>query len=534
MDGELPRRWVIGRIEEMRSKVESGEKEVERFREQAGLTLGKDTTINSQQISELTSQLILAKTSKVAAGARSRQIEALLRTAESVEAFGEVLSSPLIQNLRAQEALVRRQVAVQSTELGPKHPRMINSRAELEDIRTKIRAEMEKISASLRNEVAIAEIRERSLENWLKELERKEAGLKNAEVQMRAMQREVDADRTLLEIVLARYREILAQQELQHADARIIESASIPDEPSFPRKKLMIVAAFIGSFLIGGMLISIREGLDRSFRSTDQIERHLGLSTLVLIPSVSGKWTRGFAAVNYVLKNRGTAFAEAFRTLHTNLYLSAVDGTPKTFVITSALPREGKSTIAISLARTAARAGQKVLLLDADLRRPSVHEALDFPARPGLFELLDGSFFARHGSQSIASVICKDEPSGLHVIVAGSCPSDPPQLFRSSRMAELVAELRQHYDLLIIDSPPVLVVSDACVLSRFVDRTVIVIRWGSTDRVAIGKCIKNLRDAGADVAGVVLSMVNVKKYASYGYADSGYLQGAKYAYFRAK
>ena len=428
-----------------------------------------------------------------------------------------MLASPLIHRLREREADVARRVAEMATEYGPRHPKMINIQAELQDIRGRIEAEVEKIVRGLSNEFEVAQAGERTLERNLSNLQEEATRSGAAHGQLRVLEREAAASRALFDTLLARFKEAGGRDEIQHADARIISYADVPALPTWPRKGLVVGAALAVSTFLGVLLVLLLELLDRGFRSSEQIESVTGAGTLSLIPLLAGLRLNRGSPVQYVLDRPASSFAESLRTLHTGLLLSDVDTAPKSVLITSSLPVEGKTTIAIAMARLIARSGRRVVLVDADLRRSQVAKILELSNEQGLVEIL--------GTQeaSLETVIQHDRDSGLHVLTAGSrSVSNPPDLFGSSRMRDLISALQHTYDLIVIDSPPLHVVSDSRVLARMVDKTVYVIRWEKTKREVATLGLKQLLESGASVAGVALSMVNVRKNARYAYPDSGY------------
>lgn len=516
--------WLNERVAELRERVVESEQAVEAFRQQAGLIEGKGVTVASQQVSELNTQLILARGERAEAEARLRQVQSLVNNRGGTESAAEVLRSPLIQRLKEQEAEVLRRAADLSQQYGAKHPRMIGIRAELDDIKTKIGSEVRQIVQGLRNEAEVARAREGTLVSGLDSLKQNMGRANSSEVRLRALEREATANRSLFENFLARLKETTAQENLQQPDARIISRADIPEHPSFPRKKLMLAGAGLAALAFSIAIAFLLERLDPGFRSNDQIEAALGVPGLGLVPLLTGWRSVGRNPESYVVNRPASAFAESLRTLHTSLLLSNVDQPPRTVLVTSSVPREGKSTVAISMARLMARSGRKVLLVDGDLRRPRVDSALGVGGSPGLVEVLSRS-------ATFDEAVKHDEETGLDVLPAGERPTSPPDLFASAQMRSLLAELRERYDLIVIDSPPVLAVSEARILSRLTDTTVFVIRWASTPREVAAMGVKQIRETGAHVAGAVLSQVNVKKHARYSYGDSGYYYGAARRYY---
>ena len=516
--------WLNERVQDLRGQVAASESAVEEFRRRTGLTQSKDTTVTRQQISEINTQLILARAQTAEAGARLSQIRSLVESAGGVESAAEVLASPLIQRLREREADVARGVAEMSTEYGKRHPKMINAKAELEDIRTRIEVEVAKVVRGLENEVEVARARERTLQRNLDQLKRESGRLKSSEGQLRVLEREAVADRALFDTFLARLKETGQQDGIQQADARIISRADVPAEASSPNKKLIIAGALAFSALLGVLLVFLLEHLDHGFRSSEQIESMTGASTLSLVPLLTVMRLKRSKPTDYVLNRPASAFAESLRTLHTGILLSGLDDAPKSVLITSSAPQEGKTTVATAMARLIARSGRKVLLLDGDLRRARTRSLLGLNGAYGLIAAL-----GQHSA--LEDCIQHDETSGLHVLATEGNVPNPPEVLGSQQMVALMVSLERTYDLIIMDSPPVLVVSDARILSRLADRTVFIVRWGETKRETVKLALKQLVESGADVAGIVLSMVNIRKNAQYGYADSSYYYGSARSYY---
>ena len=516
--------WLNTRLSELREQVLVSEQAVEEFRKSSGLLRGKETTLAAQEVSELNTQLVIERTKRAESEARLRQVEGLLSSPGGTETATEVLESPLIQNLRQQEATVERRAAELASEFGPKHPRIITVQAEMADLQAKIRSEVNRIVDGLRNEVAVARARVATLSGALNDLKRRMGDLNEADVQLRALEREAQANRALFETFLTRSKETDTQEGFQQADASIISRATIPEAPSYPRKKLLLAFAVSIAGLIGIVLAFVVEKLDHGFRSMEQVESMMGAAPLGLVPALKGVTAIGKSPPHYILEKPASAYAEAIRSLHTNLLLSDVDKTPKVILLTSSLPREGKTSVALSLANLMASVGKKVLIIDCDLRRPSAQKHFEADSRPGLVECLLGQV-------KLEDAIIEHPKSGAELLPAGSPAPNPPDLLGSRQMKLLLESLAEAYDLVVIDSAPVMAVSDTRILARFVDKTVFLVRWADTRRETAMAGLRQVVEAGADVAGVLLSMVDVKQHASYGYADSGYYYGRAKKYY---
>lgn len=517
--------WLSARVFELRKEVNRAEREVEAFRQRSGLIQGgSNATLAAEQVSDLNRQFVTEGTRLAEAEARLRQVERLLGSPSGIESMAEVLDSQVIRDLRRQEAEVERQVAQMASDFGEKHPRMINARAQLRDVRTKVKVEVDKIVQGLRNEVAVARARASSMAASLQDLKGEVAGLNASEVQLRALEREASASRTLLEQLLARSKETSSQEDFQQADASVVSDAAAPELPSFPKKSILLLVSFVLASVVSITVAGVLEYLDFGFRSMDQVERQLGTTPLGLVPSLKGLRAMGKTPQDYILENPTSSFGESIRSMHTNLLLSDLAKRPKVVLFASALPNEGKTSMAVSLGRLQAQVGQKVVVVDCDVRRPAVHTALSMEPGPGLVQCLLGEI-------GVDEAIQRDPGSGLFVLQAGGTPPNPPDLFDSIPMQKLLTTLARKYDLVILDSAPLLAVSDTLFLSRLADKTVLVVRWVRTRRETAKSALNKLLDAKSDVAGVLLSMVDVKGHAQYGFSDSGTYHGALTKYY---
>lgn len=515
--------WLSTRLTELQEQVRVAENSVQLFREQNNLIQARGATVSGQQLTELNSQLVIARTERGQAEARLRAAQRATTTLDSIESAAEVMASPLIQRLREQESQVRRKEAELSNRYGARHPTMINVRAELADLQQKIGEEVRRIVQSLANQLDVARAKEQSLQASLSELEGISGDNSRAEVQLRELERQAEANRVLYENFLGRSKETREQQDLQTADARLISEAVPPVVPSFPNKKLIVALGALGGLFLGLLAAFALERLDRGFRGAEQVEALLHSPVLAQVPSLAGRTKQ--KPEEYVLEKPMSSFAEALRSLRTALHYSNVDKPPKVIVVTSTIPREGKSTLCLCFARAAAKAGSRVLLIDADLRRPRIAKAMGVEAKGNLAELLAGE-------KDAADVIQIDELSGAHMITARPDTPNPQDLLSSRQMEKFITGARDLYDIIIIDTPPVLAVSDAAAVSKIADVVLYVVHWGSTKREMVVNGMKQLRAYNAPVAGVVLSQVDLKKHARYGYGDYGYYYGKYREYYQ--
>jgi capsular exopolysaccharide synthesis family protein len=514
--------WLNQRVNEMRQRVLDSEQRLDEFRKKSGIVEIGGANISQQQIARLNEELVLARTKLSESEARNAQVQEQLKNG-NIDTAAAVLNNKLIQTLRDQETTLIRKLSEFKTQFKETHPQVRLTEQELDGLRAKIATEVQKIAAGLSNELDISRIRTKNLQTAVDDLQKKLEKQNEAEVTIRSLQSEVNANKQLYETLLSRFKETDIQQDssLQQADARIIARAMVPDSPYYPRKNLMVMAALIVSAVIGMALAVVTELFDQGFRSLGQIEAATGLPTLAMIPALKEGEAEGKRPHEIAVERPNSSYGEAIRTLRTGLLLTRIDHPPRTVMITSSVPGEGKTSLALSLACSAARSAQKAIVIDCDFRHPNMHNYLEYPNKTGLTDFLAGQ-------ASLEDVVEIDPRSGVHFITAGSRAPNPVDLLGSQEMKKLLARLASLYDLVVIDAPPVLPVSDALVLVRIVDKVVYLIRWEKTKRETALNGLKMLVEAGADLAGVCLTQVDLKKHAQYYYSDSGYYYASGY------
>lgn len=506
-------KWLNERLEDLRKEVLEAEAAVGAYRGEAGLSQGNGATVTDQQLSEVNSQLVGARAERVATEARLRQLRKLLKTPGAIDSSPEILDAPTIRELRTQEIQLQRTQAELSNIYGDRHPQMISLKAELQDVRGKIGREVQKIVGALENQVSVARARESAIRASLTELQGSAAESDKAEVRLTELQREAEVSRNLYEVFLLRVKEMTEQDSLQTPDSRILSRASVPTRPSFPQPLITVAAAFAGSVLIGILLVIVVEKFAGGFRSTEEIARATGAPVLGLVPSM-GRFARFRRPSQKHMTKVEPAFKESIRNLRTGLMLSNRERPPKVVLITSSLPREGKSTLAGAVAWQTAKSGKKCMIIDCDLRRPKLHTTMGVAIRPGLVELLEGE-------KTLEEVVHVDEESGLEFITAGAETGAPSDLLASQEMKDLLMRLTRRYDQVIMDAPPVLVVGDARILCRLADKTLYLVRWARTRQESVVSGIRQILEADGTMPLTVLARVNARKYAKFGFADSG-------------
>jgi capsular exopolysaccharide synthesis family protein len=509
--------YLKNRIAEMQREVAKSDKAVEDYRRRTGLLKGATTGVTEQQLTELNTQLILAQAGKAEAEAKLNEALSLAKKPNASETIPAVLQSPTIQAMKQQQIEVQRKIAELSSTYGERHPKMQNARAEEAEIRAKIGIEVQRVIAGLRNEARSATARYEALRDSFARL-KTEAGNANEEsIELQALDREASANRTMLEALLARYKETTAQQDLVQADARVVAPASVPDSPSFPPRMLLIVIAAIGGLGIGVLIAFVIENFDKTFRRPEEIEEQTGLPTLALVPTLA----RRARPAHHVLDKPVSPFSDSLRRLDISMHADNPAEPSRLIMIASAVPKEGKSLLCASFARLLANSGRRVLLMDCDWRRPSQHRLFGTRNRTGLAQVLAKEV-------SIENALYRDRDSGAHLLCAGVSRPANLHILNSESMRELLVELANGYDTVILDTPPVLVGAEVLHLARLVDKTVFLARWGRTPREVALTALKQLVEAHANVAGVALTQVDSDRYRYYSYAqlDYGYSNSA--------
>ncbi len=505
------------RLDELRRSVEASERAIAAFREQHGLTIGKDSTVTSQSLSELNSQLIQARAQRADRESRLVALEQAARSRATLGGVTEVLANPLISSLRAQEAEVARRIGDLSQRYGDSHPRLLQARAEQGQIQARIGAEVAKIISSVRGDAEAARAKEQQLEEQVAALERQAGGLGQHEVALRQLEREAQSSRSVYEDFLKRFKELREQQDIQQADARVLSAATVPPGIVYPRYTLTMALALAVGLTLGIALIVLMERLDGGFRTGEQIERLTGRPLIGMIPALSRLTLGKLAPAAFAIDKPSSAYAESLRSAYTAITLGTLDNPPKVIMVTSSLPGEGKSTFTCSLAGLMARANpsKKIIVIDGDLRRSSVLKALGAPPTGGTID----EYLA--GAKSLQEIIGQEKASGLYYVPARADTPNSAEILDSQAMSHFVRSLTETFDLVFIDTPPLMAVSDARLTARIADYVIFLVRWEQTARELAVNSLKLLRDAHKQV-GVVLSQVNVRRHSRYGYGDYGY------------
>jgi len=505
----------------LKTKLVASEKALQEFREREkildikGLSLGGAT----REIEQLTTSLIEARRKRAEAEAALNQVKGL-RVADgavAVEALPAVLRSSVVQRAKDQLGDAERRLADASKRYGSEHPRMIAAQAELRVAQENLERQVRVVIASIEKEYEAARANEAATERALARAKQDVQGLNRKEFQLAALEREVSTNRQLYDLFMQRSKETNVSSELQSAVARVIDPAVVPTSPSGPNKRRIVLIAVLAALLVGMALAVLIERLDNTVNTSHETEAKLDLPTIAVVHKTKVK--RDQHIERMFLEDTGSAFAEDIRTLRSGVLLSGLDSPQKTVLVTSALPGEGKSTVAANLAFALSHV-KKTLLIDADMRRPQMGQILGVPPNtPGLSSLVTGEL----GPDKCIFTV---KGSELCVLTSGRIPANPLELLSARRFVEVIENLKGMYEAIVIDSAPVQMVSDPLVISQVASAVLYVVKADDTPYPVARQGIRRMRRVNAHILGVVLNQLDVAKAEKYYGEYSGY--GSRY------
>jgi succinoglycan biosynthesis transport protein ExoP len=511
-------------LEKMRQDAESAEARVQQYKNANGLMSAQGATMAEQEVSTLNQQLAIARAETAEKQARLSAAMVQLRNGNGGADVGAALGSETIREMRKREAELSVKLAQLKTDFTDEYPEVKRTQAQLVDIRGQIQIEINRIMSSLRAEASAAAGRQSSL---MGSRGAAQGGLQQnnqAMVGLVGLQQRADAAKAIYEAYLGRAKEVAAEGSLQQADATINSRATAPTSPSSPNMKLGAALAFLAALIAAGAAVIMAEFWDKHLRSRLDVERELGVPFAGVLPdfkSVKPRGLRGAAAApaEYLVSHPFSGFAEAFRNLRAFLMISGRGDDAKLIAITSAVPREGKSLTSFCLARTLALSGSRVALVDCDLRQRGVSKLIG-PRDVGLVEVVQDKV-------PLAEALVHDPKSNCFILPAAG-KSVPYDLFSNPDTDEVFRELARQFDYVILDAPPILGVADARIIAAKADRVLYIVQWNKTPLRAAQSAVDILQECGANVVGALLTKVNVKGQARYGYGDSS----DYYGYFK--
>lgn len=491
--------FLAERLEEQRKAVEASERALQEFKQQNGAVAIADgaNSIAVQRLTDLNAALIKAKTERITKESLYNQLQSMQK-AGTIETFPAVLSNEYIQGLKSNLAQLQREHAQLSERYGENHPEMVKSRTALESANAKLTTEIAKVVEGVNSEYRAALAQEQSLQAALNAQRNEALGQNKMSVTYSVLQREADSNRQIYESLLQQTKETGISGERRATNVRVVDPAEVPGSPISPNFRADLTFALVAGLVFAIGLAFGFEYLDNRIKTPQELKAHLGIPFLGMVPTVDKARMRDPLLDGAVPPN----FAEAFKSVRTNVLFSSAEEGLRSLVVTSAGPGEGKSLVASNLAVALAQAGQRVLLIDADMRRPRVHEIFGGDQEPGLSNVLSGN-------AKTADAIRKSKTEGLWLMPAGLIPPNPAELLGSRRYTDFIASLSAHFDWVLLDTPPVMVVADSSIVANQSSGVVFVVRADHTSRHAVRAAVEQLEAANAHLVGSVLNSVDI-------------------------
>ncbi|QTQ33499.1 Putative exopolysaccharide biosynthesis protein [Aromatoleum bremense] len=503
------------RLQQLKMKLGETEKELVAFAREEQIVRGgeQEASVDTQVMQEFTTALAKAQQERIRAEAMYQQLES-----GSVEGIPQVLENKVIQEFKGHKAKLETEYQENLKIYKPGYPKMVQLQSQIDEMQAKIAEELAHVRSGIRSAYQAARSQEAMLQVKMDESKRTVLGVQDRSIQYNILKREVDTNRQLYDGLLQRYKEVGVAGGVGVNNVSVVDKAEVPLQPFKPKTLLnALIAALLGLF--GGIgLALLFEHLDDTIKDGESMERLLGLPVLGLVPLIKRAGDATRELVLEQLDDPRSGFSEAYRSLRTAMQFSTQDGIPKVLMVTSASMGEGKSTTALALAINLSQMGAKVLLLDADLRKASMHRKLGLANTAGLTNYLAGD--------SRPVDVTQPTPyDKLFVITSGPLPPNPAELLGSAKMVALLDVAKDRFDCVIVDGPPVLGLADAPLLGSITDATVVVVEAGGTRKDFLAGALKRLRSTRTHVIGGVLTKIASRSGAQGYYYNSYYQYG---------
>lgn len=507
--------WLGERLVEVKKDLEASEKALQAFYESEQLVnVGGARGMVEDEITDNARRLREARTTRSDLENVYRRIVSARTNAEVLQEIPQIAQEPLVQTTKRLFLEAQNEVGSLSSRYGAKHPKMITGQARLADARNALRTQVLLAADGIRSQYELARNTETSMAGIVQDSRTQIQGLDRKENQLQILQREVDSNRKLYDTFLQRSKETDVAGGLHIGTVRLIERAVVPKDPNKPKKVLWLAAALLSGAFLGLALALIGGFLDNTLKTPLDLEQATQIPVLTVLPKV--KDTQDLPHLE--LNEPQAMFSEGIRTLRTSLLLADVNRKRRRILVTSAVPGEGKTSVALNLAMAIGQV-ERVLLIDADLRKPTVGARLGLAADAnGLVDLITGTAPAE-------ACIHRHAAGSIDVLPCGKPPPNPLELISSERFSQLIESVGANYDRIVIDSPPCHPVSDSHLLCRLVDAVFFLVKADSTPVQLVTNAVKALRQAGAPLVGAVLNEADTQKQAGFAYGYYYYQGG---------
>ena len=511
--------FLDDQVKESKRKLEASEQAIQQYREKYGVAaLGIQSSksaygvedITRQKMERVNAQLVDATNKRIETEIKYKKAREMLKHPEDAESIPETVNNWVIIEIKKEEVKLLREKTEKAEKFGPKHPTMIGINQEIENLRKRKLQEIKSIVESLKSQYESALAQERSLQAAMGRSQAETISRDRVAIQYQVLQQEVETNRGFYDMLLKRLKETNISEENRSVNIHVVDPAEIPRVPAKPRIRLNLFLAVLVGLVMGVGLAFFLEYLDNTIKSPDDLEQYFKLPYLGPVPNFETINPQLAQPELIVLNDPKSSTSEAYRGLRTSILFSTPDHSPRSLLITSAGPKEGKTITCANMSITMAQAGQKVLLIDCDMRRPRLHKMFNCEKNRGVSHILIGEVDWRRLKVSTSI-------PNLDLIPSGPIPPNPAELLGSDRMKAFLAEAAKEYDRVIIDSPPLVAVTDSVLLARFVEGVILVIQAGVTSRDILSNSIRQLKDVQAHILGAVLNAVNIGKDSYYYY-----------------
>jgi len=516
--------WLNNRLLGLRQKLEISETALRNFQQKEGMVDTESfASITSGKLGGITEALIKAQARRAEAEIRYQQVKDIKISGKTLESLPIVLQNQFIQTLKAGQAKLARQVSELSDRYGHKHPKMIAAKGDLRIANRRLREEVSKVIDGIHRDYEIAVANVTKLKTLSQQTQQEARGGQGKKFELAKLERDVETNRQLFEVFMTRFKETSMTGDNGVTNVSIVDLARPALYPSKPKKKLIVAAAIFAGLFLGVLLAFLLEYLENTFRIPEDVEHKLGLPLLGILPALSLDDKLDISPERYAFtdeKQKSSAFIEALNNIRTGVMFANIDTPAKMIMVTSSVAHEGKTTLCSNLSLTFSHTG-KTLLIDGDLRKQQFSKGVLSQKRvAGLAELAAGEVTMDE------CIIADKQVDNLFYMSSGLTTPKPLELLSSKKFAELLQQLREKFDHIIIDSAPVLPVSDSLILGHLVDEVILVVKADSTPHKMAQDAVKRLATAHVQPLGVVLQQADLEKMENYG----GYSYGYGYGY----